>query len=236
MVRLVEKEGAYEDSEYIEDADLALCTGRLGLSYGLKEWVSSSVAVLADGCWWPLIGEAGLRFSAFRGLEDEVFGDSGFGDAGLDFSACCAVLAFSRSSLSFSLFSLASRNSLSRASFSLCLSFSFSASSFFLLSSSTLFRRSSVFLRSSSFFRASSRAFAHALTAGPESAGPLVLDCPGAERCHFELEDSFVSGFGAARSHVAFGGGAASGSGAGLGVGFGGGDGGGGGGGGGGAY
>jgi len=46
-------EGAYEDSEpeHMEEAEVALCTGLLSLSYGRKEYDdASSVAVLAVGC------------------------------------------------------------------------------------------------------------------------------------------------------------------------------------------
>jgi hypothetical protein len=52
VVRAVECEGAYEDSEYIDEAEVpAWWYGRLGLSYGRYEYeASSSAAVLTVGC------------------------------------------------------------------------------------------------------------------------------------------------------------------------------------------
>ena len=43
VVREVEYEAAYDDSEYTEEGDFA-CIGFLGLSYGRKEKESSSVS------------------------------------------------------------------------------------------------------------------------------------------------------------------------------------------------
>lgn len=159
------------------------------------------------------MGDAGLGFSGFRMLGDGGRGSPGFlafGNADPPFSffdmfACAR--AFSRSSLSFSLLSRASRISRSRASRSLCFALSFSSSSRFFLSSSALFLISSILFRPSSFFRVSSLAFSQELLAVPESAFPLpstglaVVAC-----CHDGLGGARASGPGTARCQLGFGG------------------------------